>query len=87
MLQPCNSYILIHPETTDRTEGGLYLPQDLTPTSNILTTGKVLATNLKCKDIQVGDMVLYNKHAVKKTETKEQILVREEDVYAVLLDK
>lgn len=87
-MKPLNTLILVEYEepTEKQTKSGLYVP----PTSdgkafNFLRKGKVLAVNPECKHIEEGNTVLFNINAVAKVpDMTDKLLVRTEDIYAVL---
>lgn len=84
MINPMNSYILIEYKKEEKTSGGLYMPAN-TSATNFLVCGKVLAINESNKLKLTTDSTIYfNKNAmVKVPEEENQVLVREEDIYAI----
>lgn len=87
MTKPVNKYLLVEYEKQEeKTAGGLYMPTKVTGTAqDILVKGTVKAIGNKCEnDIEIGNRILFNKHAyVNVPDSKDLLLVREEDVYAV----
>ena len=86
MIEPLNTYVVVKQEEEEtKTSGGIYVPPAATNSVSILKVGEVMAINPNCKNIKVGDKVLYNKHAVANLpEDKCLRLVREEDLYGVV---
>lgn len=87
MTKPVNKYLLVEYEKQEeKTAGGLYMPTKVTGTAqDILVKGTVKAIGNKCEnDIEIGNTILFNKHAyVNVPDSKDLLLVREEDVYAI----
>ena len=87
-MKPLNNYIIVMPIIAEenKTSGGIYMPQNLTNTpNNFLVKGKVVAINPSCKEIEVDDVILYNKNAVASIPDEKQLkLVRYEDIYAIV---
>ncbi len=87
-ITPLNTYIIVAYEEPNekKTESGLYVPNSVDNNAfGFLRQGKVQAINPTCEHIAVGDSVWFNKNAktnVPNDNTK--ILVRTEDVYAVI---
>ena len=89
MIKPVNNYLLVeYEEPKETTKGGLYVPQGSnTNATDILIKGKVLGkgSNVDKVEVEEGEYILYNKHAFTKIpEQKGIVLVRQEDVYAVI---
>lgn len=88
MIKPLNSYIVVEvqDENEEKTAGGIFIPQNITASSsNLLRDGKVVSVNSNCTDIKEGDIVMFNKHALKDIPDEKNLkLVREEDIYAIM---
>lgn len=91
-MKPQNSMIHVRfvEEKEKHTEAGIYIPPTAEDNAiSFLRSGEVLGINRKeeteNKDIKVGDTVLFNKNAICRIPTtKDEVLVRKEDIYAVL---
>jgi chaperonin GroES len=87
-MKPMNSYVLVrYQKPEEKTAGGIYMPQTVTNSpQDILIKGTVEQVSESCKNkIEVNSVILFNKHAFTKIpDSNELILVREEDIYAIL---
>ena len=87
-MKPLNNYLLLQIEDENKqTQSGLYVPQSTTlNATDILKLGTVVAKSIEIKkDISVGDKVYYNKNAITNVPNdKEHVLVRVEDLYAIV---
>lgn len=93
-LHPLSDHIVIEPsKDEERTKSGILLPE--TAEKEDLKQGKVVAAGPGRKtsagrvipvEIKVGDKVLYSKYSPDKikVEEKEYVIVKEEDILAVL---
>lgn len=87
MIKPLNTYVLIKTEQEEKTVGGLYMPQGSSVSAqNILKKGTVLEVSEKVADkVSIGSSVYYNKHSVTCIpDMEDQVLVRFEDLYAII---
>lgn len=83
-LVPLADYVVIEQEKAQtRTASGLYLPENAAEKPKI---AKVLAVGPRVTDIKVGDRVVYGGYTntAVKIESTEFILVKQDDVYAVV---
>jgi chaperonin GroES len=83
-LVPLADYVVVEQEAAQsKTASGLYLPEKAAEKPKI---AKVLAVGKHVQDVKVGDRVVYGGYS--NTEVKidgtEYILVKEENVYAVV---
>ena len=83
-LVPLADYVVVEQEAAQsKTASGLYLPEKAAEKPKI---AKVLAVGKLVQDVKVGDRVVYGGYS--NTEVKidktEYILVKEENVYAVV---
>jgi chaperonin GroES len=83
-LQPMGDYIVAESEEAEtKTASGLYVPgnaQEKPKTAKILAIGKAV------KELKVGDRIVYKTYSTTevKVESKDYILVKEEDVLATV---
>ena len=83
-LVPLADYVVVEQEKAQtRTASGLYLPEKAADKPKI---AKVLAVGKQVKDVKVGDRVVYGGYSNTevKIDTTEYILVKEENIYAVV---
>lgn len=87
-MRPLNNYILVEKiENEQKTSGGLFIP--VQGDSNVrVSRGTVVAVNPTCKDLAVGDKIIYNKFAehpvgIDTEEYRNKIFVRIEDIEAI----
>jgi len=83
-LLPLADYVVVEQEAAQsKTASGLYLPEKSAEKPKI---AKVLAIGKEVKDVKVGDRVVYGGYTNTevKIETTEYILVKEENIYAVV---
>lgn len=85
-MQPLNSYILVKRIPDDVKQGSIYI-SNADSLGIKVHRGEVLAVNRDCKDLVIGDKIIYNKYAEHPTgmDDKDIILVRTEDIEAVLV--
>lgn len=93
-IKPLSDHIVIEPaKEQEQTKSGILLPE--TAEKEDLKQGKVVAVGPGRKtsagkiisvEVKIGDKVLYSKYSPDKVkvEDKEYIIVREEDILAVL---
>ena len=93
-LRPLSDHIVLEPEKEkEKTQSGILLPD--TADKEDIKQGKVVAIGPGRKtssgkiitvDVKVGDKVLYSKYSPDKikVEEKEYVIVKEEDILAVL---
>jgi chaperonin GroES len=83
-LVPLADYVVIEQEKAQtRTASGLYLPEKAADKPKI---AKVLAVGKQVEDIKVGDRVVYGGYTNTevKIEATEYILVKEENIFAIV---
>jgi len=83
-LVPLADFVVIEQEKAQtRTASGLYLPENAAEKPKI---AKVLAVGPRVVDIKVGDRVVYGGYTntAVKIESAEYILVKQDDVYAIV---
>ncbi|HET8992110.1 MAG TPA: co-chaperone GroES [Candidatus Saccharimonadales bacterium] len=83
-LQPLADYIVAESEEAEtKTASGLYLPEKAQEKPK---TAKVLAVGRAVKELKAGDRIVYKSYSTTevKVESKEYILVKEEDVIATV---
>ena len=83
-LRPMGDYIVAENEASqEKTASGLYLPEKAQEKPK---TAKVLAVGANVKELKVGDRIVYKSYSTTevKVESKEYILVKEEDVLATV---
>lgn len=83
-LQPMGDYIVAENEASqEKTASGLYLPEKAQEKPK---TAKVLAVGKSVKELKVGDRIVYKSYSTTevKVESKDYILVKEEDVLATV---
>ena len=83
-LQPLGDYVVAQTEDADvKTASGLYLPDKAQEKPK---TAKVIAVGPSAKQIKVGDRIVYKSYSNTdvKVDSKEYILVKEEDVLATV---
>ncbi len=83
-LMPLGDYVVtIAEEAQTKTSSGLYLPDNAAEKPK---TAKVVAVGKDVKQVKVGDRVVYKSYSTTevKVDSKEYILVKEEDVLAVV---
>jgi chaperonin GroES len=83
-LVPLADYVVVEQDATrSKTVSGLYLPEKAAEKPKI---AKVLAIGKDVRDVKVGDRVVYGGYSNTevKIEATEYILVKEENVYAVV---
>ncbi|MBI5150544.1 MAG: co-chaperone GroES [Candidatus Omnitrophica bacterium] len=95
-LQPLSDKVIVRPlEAQEKTKGGIILPdtaKEKPQEGKIVAVGKgkVLESGqVKTPGVKVGDRVLYGKYGgneVKSVEGEELLILREEDIYAVVKD-
>ncbi len=81
---PLGDYVVtIAEEAQTKTSSGLYLPDNAAEKPK---TAKVVAVGKDVKQVKVGDRVVYKSYSTTevKVDSKEYILVKEEDVLAVV---
>ena len=79
IIKPVEGYLVIKPDTIEKTESGIYLSKDVS--KNLTQTGKVISVGEEapCK---VGDTVVYQEWSGK--EYKDHIILKFEDIMAVI---
>lgn len=83
-LQPLADRIVAEPmEASDKTASGLYLPTDAKEKPQM---AKVVAVGKDVKEIKTGDVVLHGQYSTNevKVDGKELLVIKEEDVLAVV---
>lgn len=85
-VKPLDNRIIIKQvEAKEKTASGIILPDSAKERP---LRGEVLAVGPRCKDIKVGDIVLYGKYAHQPFEVDgiERIVINEPDVIAILTE-
>ena len=83
-LQPLGDYIVAeNEEAKTKTASGIYLPQNAQEKPKI---AKIVAVGNDVKLVKVGDRIVYKTYSTTevKVDSKEYILVKEEDVLATV---
>ena len=83
-LQPLGDYVVtVAEEAQTKTSSGLYLPDNAAEKPK---TAKVVAVGKDVKQVKVGERVVYKSYSTTevKVEKQEYILVKEEDILAVV---
>ena len=83
-LQPLADYVVTTAdEAQNKTASGLYLPDNAIEKPK---TAKVVAVGKEAKQVKVGDRVVYKSYSTTevKVDGKDYILVKEEDILAVV---
>lgn len=83
-LQPLGDYVVtVADEAEAKTSSGLYLPENAAEKPK---TAKVVAVGPNVKQVKVGDRVVYKSYSNTdiKVNKEEYILVKEEDILAVV---
>lgn len=83
-LKPLGDYVVtVAEEAQTKTSSGLYLPENAAEKPK---TAKVVAIGQDVKQVKVDDRVVYKSYSTTevKVDSKEYILVKEEDVLAVV---
>ncbi|MHB1864902.1 MAG: co-chaperone GroES [Candidatus Saccharimonadales bacterium] len=83
-LQPLADYVVtVAEEAQTKTSSGLYLPDNAAEKPK---TAKVAAVGKDVKQVKVGDRVVYKTYSTTevKVDNQEFILVKEEDILAVV---
>lgn len=90
-IKPLNTYCVIErlddPDAEQKTQGGIIISPTTTGyNKERLLQGKILSISPQCKtkELKVGDIVLYDKHASIAVDKSLRRLVREEDIYAII---
>jgi len=83
-IKPLAEYVVACQEEAEtKTASGLYLPDKAAEKPKI---AKVVATGKKVEEVKVGDKIVYGgySHSDIKIDGKEYLLIKEEDIYAVI---
>jgi chaperonin GroES len=83
-LHPLGDFVVATQEEAEtKTASGLYLPDKAQEKPKI---AKVVAVGPKAKQLKVGDRIVYKSYSTTeiKVDTKEYVLVKEEDVLATV---
>ena len=83
-LHPLADYVVAEQEeAASKTASGLYLPGNATEKPKV---AKVLRVGKDVKEIKAGDRIVYKTYSTTevKVETKDYILVKEEDILATV---
>lgn len=83
-LQPLADYVVtVADEAEPKTASGLYLPENAAEKPK---TAKVVAVGKDVKQVKIGDRVVYKSYSITdiKVNKEEYILVKEEDILAVV---
>jgi chaperonin GroES len=83
-LQPMGDYIVAENEAAEeKTASGLYLPEKAQEKPKI---SRVVAVGSLVKELKVGDRIVFKTYSTTevKVDSKEYILVKEEDVLATV---
>jgi chaperonin GroES len=83
-IRPLAEYVVAEQEEAEtKTASGLYLPDKAAEKPKI---AKVVAVGKKVKEVLVKDKIIYGgySHSDIKIEGKEYLLIKEEDIYAII---
>ena len=81
-IQPLADRIVAEPlEASSKTASGLYLPADA---KEELKLAKVVAVGKDVKEVKTGDTVIHDAYTKYKVDNKEYVIVKEEDVQAIV---
>ena len=81
-IQPTKGNVLIKIEKSDKTKGGIYLPD--TANKEHPTEGVVEAVGEGVEEIVAGDRVLFVKHGQYELKEEDKIIIASEDILAIL---
>lgn len=83
-INPLADYVVAEAEAAQtKTASGIYLPDSAAEKPKV---AKVLAVGKQVRDLKVGDKIIYKGYSTNdvKVDSKEYILVKEEDVLATV---
>ncbi len=83
-INPLADYVVAEAEAAQtKTASGIYLPDSAAEKPKV---AKVVAVGKQVKDLKVGDKIIYKGYSTNdvKVDSKEYILVKEEDVLATV---
>lgn len=83
-IQPLSEYVLAQQEEAEtKTSSGIYLPEKAAEKPKI---AKVKAVGSKVKEVKASDRIIYGgySHSDIKIDGEEYLLIKEEDIYAVI---
>ena len=83
-IQPLAEYVVAQQEEAEtKTASGIYLPDKATEKPKI---AKVIAVGKKVNEVKVGDKIVFGgySHSDIKISGEEYLLIKEEDVYAIV---
>lgn len=83
-IKPLAEYVVAKQEEAEtKTASGLYLPDKAAEKPKI---AKVIAIGSKVKEVKSGDKIIYGgySHSDIKIGGQEYILIKEEDIYAII---
>lgn len=84
VLKPLAGMVVaVREEAENKTASGLYLPD---AAKEKPAMAKVVAVGKDAKEVKVGDKIVYKEYSVTevKVDNKEYLIIKEEDVLAVL---
>ncbi len=83
-IQPLAEYVVAQQEEAEtKTASGIYLPDKAAEKPKI---AKVVAVGKKVNEVKVGDKIVFGgySHSDIKLDAQEYLLIKEEDIYAVI---
>ena len=84
-ITPVNTYVLVKRLEGDNKYGQIYLSVNADLGLKV-HQGEVIAVNKDCKELAIGDKIIYNKYAehLSGSDDSSVVLVRTEDIEAVI---
>ncbi len=83
-LKPLKDRVVVsYSEEIEKTSGGIYVPDSAKEKPQ---QGKVEAVGPEVKELKVGNVVLFDKYSGSKVmvDDKEQLIIKEEDILAIV---
>ena len=83
-IQPLADYVVAAPEeAATKTASGLYLPDNAQEKPKV---AKVIAVGKAASEVKVGDRIIYGGYSNEgiKQEGKEYLLIKSENIYAIV---
>lgn len=83
-MKPLRNMLIVKPEASpEKTPGGILLPENVSSKSHY---GIVVSVGSSCKDISVGDKILYSEYTATQIEKDGEIFIvmKDKDVLCIL---
>ena len=81
-IKPLNDKVLIKDSKNDKTEFGIYIPDNAKERPS---EGLIEAVGDDVNEVKVGERVLFVKHGHYELENKDKIIISEEDILAKII--